>query len=297
MKTLIALITYFGIVNTSVADIFSKADYESPLETQELMGTPVRILQREGMWIQVESSQPYTGWMPALCITTVNDNGLKAWNDRSKYTVTAFAGQVFSKPDSASETVCDIVAGDEMAVLTRGGKAVRKKGFAGVILPDGTQGWVRQECIEAKDALETRIAAMSGQEKIETVIRWALKMKNIPYLWGGMSPKGFDCSGLTRYCYLMAGVKLPRNASQQVRIGKQVEIPKDASGKADLSRIRRGDLVFFGTNGRITHVGLYLGEGRMVHSSHVVRVNSLIPGRDDYYENSWKIASACRIVE
>ena len=89
----------------------------------------------------------------------------------------------------------------------------------------------------------------------------------------------------------MNGILLPRNASQQIKCGDRVE----------LDNLQRGDLVFFGTPEtadkpmRITHVGIYLGNNRIIHSSHKVRINSLIPDDEDYYENAHRLVAAIRL--
>jgi cell wall-associated NlpC family hydrolase len=89
----------------------------------------------------------------------------------------------------------------------------------------------------------------------------------------------------------MNGVLLPRNASQLVFCGDEVS----------LDSMQRGDLVFFGTPAqdgkpqRVTHIGIYLGDGRIIHSSHMVRVNSLNPSEPDYYENAHKLIAARRL--
>ena len=130
-----------------------------------------------------------------------------------------------------------------------------------------------------------------SSETTEAIIAQAEKLLGVPYLWGGMSAKGVDCSGLVRISHIMNGILLPRNASQQVKCGERVE----------LDNLQRGDLVFFGTPAtdekpmRITHVGIYLGENKIIHSSHRVRINSLIPGDDDYYENSHRLVAAIRL--
>ena len=115
----------------------------------------------------------------------------------------------------------------------------------------------------------------------------------------------------------MNGILLPRNASQLVFCGKEIEVDADSifwdeEARKDkdafkqemqkrISKLKRGDLLFFGTPAsqdrgrRIGHVGIYLGDGKMIHSSHLVRINSLIPGQTDYYENAHRLLGASRL--
>lgn len=112
------------------------------------------------------------------------------------------------------------------------------------------------------------------------VVSIALGYVGVPYLWGGSTPSGFDCSGFVQYVYRQVGVSLPRTSRSQFSVGTR--IPAD---RKDL--LRPGDLVFFGTNGdpsRIHHVGIYVGGGSFVHAPHTgafVRVDSL-NARIDY---------------
>ena len=133
-----------------------------------------------------------------------------------------------------------------------------------------------------------------------------------------MSAKGVDCSGLVRISAIMNDVLLPRNASQQIFCGTPVEMSCDSDFwdenyrivfmtefieemKARVKNLKRGDLVFFGTPAtdekprRVTHVGIYLGDNRIIHSSHMVRINSLNPEDADYYENAHRLIAACRL--
>ncbi len=116
------------------------------------------------------------------------------------------------------------------------------------------------------------------------VVSIAEKYLGVPYVWGGTSPSGFDCSGLVQYCYRQIGIDLPRTSRVQFHAGDY--IPPDR-----LDLLKAGDLVFFGYDGdagRIHHVGLYVGGGTMIHapytgarvsrSSLIARINS----RGDY---------------
>jgi cell wall-associated NlpC family hydrolase len=116
------------------------------------------------------------------------------------------------------------------------------------------------------------------------VVQIALKYLGVPYVWGGSSPSGFDCSGLCQYVYKQVGITLPRTSSSQYNAGSHI-----AANRLDL--LQSGDLVFFGTNGdpsRVHHVGIYVGNGNFVHApstGDVVKVSSLterISSRGDY---------------
>ena len=94
---------------------------------------------------------------------------------------------------------------------------------------------------------------------MQDLLRRAFALLGTPYRWGGSSPdRGFDCSGLVGYVYRTAlGIDLPRISREQAHSGEQV---------ADRAAMAAGDLVFFGSRGNVTHVGIYVGEGRFVHA-------------------------------
>jgi cell wall-associated NlpC family hydrolase len=108
--------------------------------------------------------------------------------------------------------------------------------------------------------------------KVFAALRWAVAQQGHPYVWGGIGPNGFDCSGLVMEAYRRAGIQLPRVAADQYAAGPKV----------DRAHLQAGDLVFFAWNlddpASVHHVGLYLGEGWMLdapHSNAVVRVDSI----------------------
>jgi cell wall-associated NlpC family hydrolase len=126
-------------------------------------------------------------------------------------------------------------------------------------------------------------------------------------MWGGTSIKNVDCSGLTRSVFFANGILLPRNASQQARCGEEVPFvdvvwnvskgdagdgSKGAAGDAAVSwsRMLPGDLIFWGreatesTTEKVSHVGIYIGGGNFIHSSHYVRIGSLDPSSEYFYD-------------
>ena len=286
-----------AVVQTSTCYMRLHPDYESALETQELMGTVVEIVGEQGYWREIVSPQPYKAWTTEKTLVEMTPEELKAYEEAPKYIYTAHYGHVYTTPTNNNPSaICDLVGGDILRAVEKKKGSASPSGKHGkwveVMLPSGRTGWVLKKDIRP---LGERIDIRMGDsaeglvsiEKMEDVIRQAYSLRGVPYLWGGMSSKGVDCSGLVRICFLMNDILLPRNATQQIKCGKEVNI-KD---------IQRGDLIFFGNieTGAITHVGIYLGNGEFIHASHLVRVNSLIPGAENYYENAHRLIRACRI--
>ncbi len=322
-----------AVVELSTIYMRQDPDYESALETQELMGTVVEIVGEKGYWREIVSPQPYKAWATEKGLVEMSAEELKAYEEAPKVMFSGLYGHVYMEPSFKAATLCDLVGGDVLRYEGKKGK------WIAVMLPSGRKGYIPTEELQLHYGFRSIAqgegsAASIRPETTEAIIAHAKKLLGVPYLWGGMSAKGVDCSGLVRISYIMNGIVLPRNASQQIncgdripmeidteywnetqRTGKQPETYTTACGnevawsdafrKEMLRRtknLERGDLVFFGTPAtepgkkpRITHVGIYLGNGKIIHSSHMVRINSLIPGNEDYYENSWKLVGAVRL--
>lgn len=265
-------------------------DYESALETQELMGTVVEITGEKNYWREIVSPQPYKAWCTEKGLVELNDEQLEAYLSAPKCIFSELYGHVYEAPSHKAQTICDLVGGDIMRITGKKGQ------WTQVSLPSGETGWVCSRSVKPHDGFIS-IAKGEGNadsisdEMMESIIATAFRLKGVPYLWGGMTPKGVDCSGLVRWSCLMNGILLPRNASQIIHCGDEVSLDK----------MQRGDLVFFGTPAkdgkpqRVTHIGIHIGEGRIIHSSHMVRVNSLDPNEPDYYENAHRLIAARRL--
>lgn len=101
----------------------------------------------------------------------------------------------------------------------------------------------------------------------QLLVESALKLKNVPYRWGGKSIMGIDCSAFVQLCAKVAGYKLPRDASQQVKFGEIV---------SSLSEAQSGDIAFFeNENGRVTHVGILISNDTIIHASGKVRIDKI----------------------
>ena len=301
-------------------------DYESALETQSLMGTIVEIVAEEGYWRQVNTPEPYTAWCTNLGLVEMTPEQINEYKAAPKYICTSMHSGVYASPALNARRLSDLSMGDLVRIVYSDGtsglrstgtkaegkkakddtKISRKGKFVEVMLPDGRKGWT-----SATDVAQ--FAEWAEKQKItpDNIVNTAMQFEGTPYLWGGASSKGLDCSGLVRLTFFMNGHLLPRNASQQVLNGREIIMECDHSVTPDSDRLHQemqkritnlqpGDLVFFGTpetfwsKEKITHVGIYIGGGKIIHASHKVRINSLIPGQRDYYENSHRLLKARR---
>ncbi|MCQ2142964.1 MAG: C40 family peptidase [Bacteroidales bacterium] len=289
-----------AVVNVSTAHLRSAADYESGLETEALMGDVVDILETNGIWALVSTDQPYKAWVNEMALARMDDDALADYHKSRKYICTAVYSTVYDAPSLKAQPIGDLVMGDVLRMGLSKDKPVVKKKFAEVVLPSGLVGYVPKG-----DLMDHSKWKDSSNPSPEAVIALARRFLGVPYLWGGMSPKGFDCSGLVRFCYMMNGILLPRNASAQALLGEEIPLTEVLPGEdasARYAALKPGDLLFFGKPAkflqkeRITHVAIYIGGGRIIQSSQIVRINSLIEGEPDFYETENVLLKARRIL-
>lgn len=276
----------YGLVRVSVANMRSEGDFSSEMVTQAIMGTPVRILEKDS-WLRIQTPEGYIGWVHSSSIIPFDAKGMNEWMGGKQIVFTDRMGYLYSRPLEGSATLSDLVAGCRMRLLESGRR------FLKVALPDGRQGYVK-----TGQASELESWRKGIKSHPSAVIATARTLLGFPYLWAGMSTKGMDCSGFVRTVLSMHDIIIPRDASQMCLKGERFLIEED------LSNLLKGDLLFFGRKGehgapdRVSHVGIYTEKGCFIHCLGYVQEVSLVPG-DPLYDayNHSRLLSACRILE
>ncbi len=269
---------HFGVVNTSVCNIRSEPKHSAELATQALLGTSLRVWKKTGEFYLVQTPDDYLGWLDhgGLVLLTAVEH--QQWLKSQLAIVNQDYVFAHERPDLAAGKVADLLAGNILQIVENQGK------FTLAAFPDGRFGFIETTKLEPLGAwLNTREASAKN------IIQTAKEMVGRPYLWGGTSGKGMDCSGFTKMAFFLNGIQLPRDASQQVHVGELVE-----TDTAAWSNLLPGDLLYFGRQAtpdkkeRITHVSMYLGEGRIIHASGMVKIESLRRGEPGFVEDRVK---------
>jgi gamma-D-glutamyl-L-lysine dipeptidyl-peptidase len=276
----------FACVKTSVLDVRRQPSDSSERVTQVLYNERLIVTGKSGAWASVIINDQYRqecgypGWVRAECIKEVD----RASIDGGSWAIVCASSTKLYSGLSKGSTSRDIYLGTYMKYLGYREDTERKwqgkpvywlqcKSF------DGEEGWIFYTHAEIRQKAPFVLTSEG-----EPIVAIASQYQGVPYLWGGMTSRGIDCSGLTYMAYRYNGYFIPRDADQQFQVGKPVE----------MNNLQPGDLVFFGNGYDATHVGIYAGEGWVLHagtSSGVVY--------DSLYANHFmsRYMGARRIVE
>ncbi len=255
----------WALIKLSIATLRTEPKHSAEMATQGIMGSPLKVLQKCDDWYRVQMSDDYIAYVPESSLAFKTEAQMKAWRKAKRYIVTAYDSRLVTEPHG-DETVSDLVMGNILELKAEQGRWYK------LATPDGRVGWV-----DGADVAELSQWSQQGFSAAQ-IEKTARRMMGSSYLWGGTTTKVTDCSGLTKVSYLSNGIILQRDASQQALTGK---IMKKGT---DWRQYETGDLLFFGNEktGRVTHVGIYLRNGKYIHCSGQVKINSLIPTASDY---------------
>jgi cell wall-associated NlpC family hydrolase len=253
-----------GLITISVANLRSNPKHSSELGTQATLGTPVNVLKQDGEWYLIQTPDKYLSWVDHGGITLLTTDEFNTWKKVRKIVYTAISGSSYAVSDNSSQIVSDLVAGDVLELIAD------EDDFYKVRYPDHRIAYVDK----SESSIYSNWLQLVNPSE-ENLVATSKKLMGLPYLWGGTSPKGVDCSGFTKTIYFLNGLVIPRDASQQVHTGKLIDDAKD------FSKLEPGDLLFFGTPAttgkkeRVVHVGMWIGNNEFIHSSGQVKISSV----------------------
>ncbi len=251
----------WALVKLGIATLRCEGAHSGEMATQAVMGTPVKVLEYDE-WCRVVTPDDYISYVPESSLEFCTAQKMEQWRASSRYIVTTYCTRLVTEP-RGDETISDLTLG---CILEYKGS---KKGWVQLATPDGRTGWVEAESVQELNSWKDQ------QFDAALIERTARRMMGSGYLWGGTTTKVTDCSGLAKLSYMANGIILQRDASQQALYGEKI---------ADWHDCKLGDLLFFGneTTGRVTHVGIYLADGKFIHCSGQVKINSLEPDDPTY---------------
>ncbi len=236
-----------GTVTADALNVRSGPSTSYSITTKIYKGNKVEILETSNGWHKIKTSNGTIGWVSGSYISvysgSTSQTSYKATVNATSLNVRSGAGTSYSVITKLSKgTVVDVIES-----ASNGWKKIKTS--------SGTTGWVSGDYL-TKGVVEN---STSSTNKVQAVLDLAEKQLGKPYVWGAEGPNSFDCSGLIYYVYKnAAGITLPRTSAAQYSAG--VAVSK--------SNLKAGDLIFSSTDGtgNITHVAIYVGNGKMIHA-------------------------------
>jgi hypothetical protein len=236
-----------AVVTRSVADLHAKTSTRSERVTQAILGTPLMVAKERRAWLWVTTPDAYRGWVEVAATRRLKFREPRYAHKGRITVVKSNVAVLYLEPFGEPRKSITVTVDTRLELMSE--QTHRCK----VRLPDLSYGWIRREDVSIRSA-DFNYPATNRQRTAETGKRFL----GIPYLWGGTTPLGFDCSGFVQLVYKMNGVSIPRDAGMQYMVG----------GPLDYTEISVADLVFFSNESSgVTHVGIYIGNGEFLHSS------------------------------
>jgi gamma-D-glutamyl-L-lysine dipeptidyl-peptidase len=231
----------YGICNYAFIPLRAEPSEKSEMVSQLLFGEHAEILKKSDKksFILVKNLfDEYEGWCDIMMLSVVTEDEINKYTERKKY-ITRDIVSIFKAGDGVSKLYLS----------------------AGSTLYSSDNNTL--EVFGITYRISPAVFQFSPRSKREQLIASAKKFLNVPYLWGGRSSFGTDCSGFTQNIYKQAGIPLPRDTKQQALCGKIIKSAEDTLP---------GDLMFFHNDaGEVIHTGIYAGNNRIIHASGRVR--------------------------
>ncbi len=245
----------FAKVSTNLLDLWMDPRYNSERASQLLYNEPLKTLEEHEGFLKVEQTDGYTGWADRRFLTESSEKEFASFDKSLNFIVTAAQARLLDEKTKSTPP-------HFLYYGTRLKGAKTKSGLIATNLPDGKRAYLKPQNLKPINRKET----VTGHK----VINEAKKCLGVPYLWGGITPAGFDCSGFVRQVFAQFNIYVPRDTKDQIKAG--CEVPRNS--------IKAGDLVFFKR-----HVGIAIDISQLIHcslGSNGVRIQSIEKGERDY---------------
>ena len=258
-----------AVVLGTAVNMYSAPNPDKDVVSQALLGQIVSVLETRDGFARVETPDHYAGWVAADGLFEYLDAKAPRYAARGTVAeVTSLMANLYRDADvTTARPKSQAPLGVQLEVVKPAEDP--QKRWVTVRLPSGENAFVQSGDVRLAEA-----GAPRGRGSEADLVATARRFTGVPYLWGGMSVQGLDCSGLTSRVYAVNGVELRRDADLQFDDPRAQPVER-----ADL---RPGDLVFFGQK-KITHVGMYVGEGRFINATTHTRPDVHEESLDDPY--------------
>jgi cell wall-associated NlpC family hydrolase len=239
-----------GIIVGSVANLYREPRGTAELVSQAILGSRVSILESREGWLRVQTPDTYKGWIEQRSVRALAQGETGYAEAGQVAEVRNLLAFLYDEPTvSARAPALQVTIGTRLELVGEQGDWVQ------VMLPDQGGGNRLLLWMQKGDVTITAAATPRSPGSLQDLVRTARRFLGLPYMWGGCTPLGIDCSGFVQLVYHLHGVTLLRDAHIQYTQPDLVTAERD--------ELRTGDLLFFGSE-RITHVGMYIEDGPSV---------------------------------
>ena len=234
----------YAINLNTVLPVRAEASEKSEMVTQLLFGEYCQVLNEKDSFLEIKNAADnYTGWADKKILSEISEQEYFALSEQPQFRVCVPVADVFCMTD---KSIYKLSAGSPLPFYN-----LETSSFA-----------IANKTFQIHPSFITYLPEGDKQH----IVPSAMLFLNSPYLWGGKNIFGIDCSGLAQTVFAMCGYNIPRDAGLQILEGTEINTIEEAIAT---------DLFFFGKEGKTTHVGIYLGEGRIIHSSGKVRIDKI----------------------
>ncbi len=274
-----------GKVTADVLNVRSGPSTSHSKITKVYRGENVYVLESSNSWHKIKTQSGHIGWSSGEFISLSGQSNSEAGevdsgnvNDSltgKTGTVTASALNVRSGPSTSNSVIRTIYRGNTVQIITS------SNGWHKIKLSNGQVGWTSARYISTSGggSINSGGGVSVDTNKSQAIVNTAKSQIGKPYVWGAEGPNSFDCSGLIYYVYGQNGVNLPRTSREQANTGTTI----------NQSQLKPGDLIFSSTDksGGVSHVGIYIGNGQMIHAPQSGDVVKVTNANSSYWQSNF----------